>query len=115
MRPVMSAPPRLGLAITCLGHAAIFSWAASALPWRSGTTFSVSLAVLTLLHLATALSVLLRKPNWLQWSWRALSLASAVVFVGFTWSLAAAALYVTKLYVRLGPPVAGGIMAAAFV
>lgn len=111
----MSAPPRLGLAVTCLGHAAIFSWAASALPWRSGTTFSVTLAALTLLHLSTALAVLLRKPLWLLWSWRALSVGSALTFVGFSWSLAAAALYVSKLYIRLGPPVAGGITAAAIV
>jgi hypothetical protein len=111
----MSAPPQLGLAITCLGHAAIFSWAATALPWRSLTTFSVCLAVLTLLHLATALSVLLRKPTWLLWSWRALSVASGLAFIGFTWSLTAAALYVSRLYLRLGPPVAGGIVAAAIV
>ena len=111
----MSAPPRLDLAITCLGHALIFGWAAAALPWRSGTTFSMSLAGLALLHVATALSVLLRKPTWLKWSWRALSLASAAAFVGFSWSLCAAALYVSRLYVRLGPPVAGGVIAAAVV
>jgi hypothetical protein len=109
----MSAPPRLGLAVTCLGHAAVFSWAATALPWRSGTTFSITLALLAILHVSTALSVFSRKATWLLWSWRALSLASAVTFVGFTWSLCAAALYVSKLYIRLGPPVAGGITAAA--
>lgn len=106
----MAVPPRLGLALTCLAHAAIFAWAASSLPWRSGTAFSVVLAVLTLLHVATAAAVLLRRAPILLWAFRALSIASALAFVGFTWSVIAAALYVSKLYVRLGPPIAGGLL-----
>jgi hypothetical protein len=111
----MAVPPRLGLAFTCLAHAAIFAWAASSLPWRSGTTFSVALAVLTLLHLATAAAVLLRRAPILLWAFRALSIASALAFVGFTWSVLAAALYVSKLYVRLGPPIAGGLLVVALL
>jgi hypothetical protein len=111
----MSATPRFGLAATCLGHAAIFAWAATTLPWRSGSTFTLTLSVLALLHFSTATAALLRKSTWLLWSWRALSAVSALAFVGFSWSIAAAALYVSKLYLRLGPPVAGGLTAVAIV
>jgi hypothetical protein len=117
MRPVMSLQPlpRVSLAATCLGHAAIFGWAASALPWRSGTAFAVVLTLLAVLHVATAVTALLRKPTWLLWAWRALSIASALAFLLIGWSMAAAALYVAKLYLRLGPSVAGGIVATAVV
>jgi hypothetical protein len=71
--------------------------------------------LLALLHVATAAAALLRKPTWLLWAWRTLSLTSGVAFVGFTWSIAAAALYVSKLYLRLGPPIAGGLCAVAIV
>lgn len=111
----MSAPPRFGLAATCLGHAALFSWAATTLPWRSGSTFSLTLIVLALLHVSTAAAALLRKTTWLLWSWRGLSAISALAFIGFSWSIAAAALYVSKLYLRLGPPIAGGLTAVAIV
>jgi hypothetical protein len=115
----MSAPspplPRLSLAVTCLGHAALFSWAAAALPWRPGTTFSVSLALLVVLHVATAVTALLQKPKWLRWSWRALSVVSALTFLIMGWSMAAAAIYVGKLYLRLGPSVSSGIIIAAIV
>jgi hypothetical protein len=107
--------PRVSLAVTCFGHAAVFGWAGAALPWRSGTTFALSLSVLSVLHLATAIASLLRKPTWLTWTWRALSVFSVLVFVIVGWSMAAAALYVSKLYVRLGPSVAGGIVAAAII
>jgi len=107
--------PRVNLAVTCLGHAAVFGWAASALPWRSGTTFALAASLLTLLHLATAVTALLRRPTWLVWAWRALSIGSALTFVGVGWSMAAAAIYVGKLYLRLGPSVAGGILAAAIL
>lgn len=115
----MSAPPlplpRVSLAVTCLGHAAIFGWAGAALPWRSGTTFALSLSLLSALHFATAVTALLRRPAWLTWTWRALSVLSVLVFVIMGWSMAAAALYVSKLYLRLGPSVAGGIVAAAVI
>jgi len=115
----MSAPPlplpRVSLALTCLGHAAFFGWAGAALPWRSGTTFALSVTLLSVLHLATAVTALLRRPAWLTWSWRALSVVSILVFVIMGWSMAAAALYVSKLYLRLGPSVADGIVAAAII
>jgi hypothetical protein len=115
----MSVPspplPRLSLAATCLGHAALFAWAAAALPWRPGTTFSVSLGLLVILHLATAVTALLKKPTWLRWSWRALSVVSALTFLIMGWSMAAAAIYVGKLYLRLGPSVSSGIIVAAIV
>jgi hypothetical protein len=107
--------PRVSLAVTCLGHAAVFGWAASALPWRSGTTFALAFSLLALLHLATAVTALFRKPAWLIWAWRALSIGSALTFLLVGWSMAAAAIYVGKLYVRLGPSVAGGILAAAVI
>src|SRR3954463_15050773 len=98
MRPRMSAParplPRASLAATCLGHAAVFGWAASALPWRSGTMFALILTLLALLHVATAVVALLRKPAWLLQVWRALSMASLLAFVVIGWSMIAAALYV---------------------
>jgi hypothetical protein len=99
----------------CLGHAAIFGWAAAYLPWRSGTMFALIFGSLALLHVATTITALLRKPEWLLWTWRALTLASALSFAAIGWTLAAAALYVAKLYLRLGPEVAGGIVAAAIV
>lgn len=105
--------PRVSLAVTCLGHAALFGWAASVLPWRSGTTFALGFTLLALLHVATAVTALLRKPEWLVWAWRALAIGSSLTFLAVGWSLAAAALYVGKLYLRLGPSVAGGIFAAA--
>ena len=115
----MSVPPqplpRLSLAATCLGHAIVLGSAAAALPWRSGTTFAVTLTLLTVLHLVTGVTALLRRPQWLIWAWRALSVASGLAFVIIGWSMAAAALYVAKLYLRLGPSVAAGITAAAVV
>lgn len=115
----MSAPPpplpRLSLAATCLGHALVLGLAAAALPWRSGTAFAVIFALLSVLHVLTGVTALLRRPNWLIWAWRALSIASGLVFVVVGWSMAAAALYVAKLYLRLGPSVAAGIAAAAVV
>src|SRR5260221_8251701 len=96
MRPRMSAQPqpfpRTSLAATCVGHAAIFGWAAASLPWRSGTLFALILSVLALLHAATAVIALLRRPLWLLWIWRALTIASAFAFVVVGWSMAAAAL-----------------------
>ena len=119
MRPRMSESspplPRVSLAVTCFGHAAFFGWAASALPWRSGTTFALAASLLALLHLATGITALLRKPAWLVWAWRALSVGSALTFLGVGWTMAAAAIYVGKLYLRLGPSVAGGIWAAAIL
>jgi hypothetical protein len=107
--------PRSSLAATCFGHAAVLGWAASALPWRSGTLFALILSLLAVLHVATAVIALLRKPAWLLQVWRALSIASALAFVVIGWSMLAAALYVTKLYTRLGPSVAGGIIAALVI
>jgi hypothetical protein len=119
MRPRMSDPlqplPRASLAATCFGHAAVFAWAGSALPWRSGTFFAALATLLALLHLATAVTALLRKPVWLTWVWRVLSGVSALAFVIFVWTMAAAALYVSKLYPRLGAPVAGGILLGALL
>ena len=119
MRPRMSDPsqplPRASLAATCLAHAACFAWAGSSLPWRSGTIFALLATLLALLHLATGVTALLRKPIWLVWVWRALSASSGLAFVIFVWSAAAAALYVSKLYPRLGPPVAGGILLGALL
>ena len=119
MRPRMSASPkplpRFSLAATCLGHAALFTWAGVAMPWRPGTTFAISLGLLVVLHLATGVVALLKRPHWLQWTWRALAAASALTFVTMGWSMAAAAIYVGKLYQRIGPSVAGGIVVAAIV
>lgn len=116
MRPPMSdsSPPlpRFGLAALCLLHAVIFCGAASTLPWRSGSGFAALLTFLAALHAVTAVVALLRKPSWLTWSWRVLSLASLVAFVVLAWSIAAAALYVSKLYLNLGPTVAGGVLGA---
>lgn len=98
--------------MTCLGHAVFFAWAAATLPWRGGTTFAISLTVLAALHLATGVLALLKRPEWLVWSWRALSVFSLLVFVLMGWSIAAAAIYVGKLYLRLGPSVASGLVAA---
>jgi hypothetical protein len=117
--PRMSATPqplpRSSLAVTCLGHAALFGWAAATLPWRSGTTFALSLTLLSVLHVATGVLALLRKPSWLLHSWRALSIVSLATFVLMGWSIAAAAIYVSKLYLRLGPSVASGLVAAGVV
>lgn len=107
--------PRTSLAVTCLGHAALFGWAAATLPWRSGTTFALSLTLLAILHVATAVTALLKRPAWLIWAWRALTAASLLVFVLMGWSIAAAALYVGKLYLRLGPSVASGLIIAGIL
>src|SRR5689334_4321610 len=113
MRPPMSDTPkplpRYGLAAACLGHAAIFGWAASVLPWRSGTSFAVTMTMLTVLHLLTAVAAASGKRTALVWSWRALSLGSFIAFAIIGWSMAAAALYVSKLYLRLGPTISGAI------
>jgi len=93
----------------------VFAWAGSALPWRSGTLFAALATLLSVLHLATAVTALLRRPAWQTWAWRALSAISALAFVIFVWTMAAAALYLWKLYPRLGPPVAGGILLAALL
>lgn len=107
--------PRFNLAATCLVHAVLLAWAAAKLPWRSGTTFALSLTLLALLHGATAIAALLKKPSWVLWSWRALSAASVLTFLIMGWAMTAAALYVGALYNRLGPSVASGIMLAAVV
>ncbi len=74
--------------------------------------FALILTLLALLHVATGITALLKKPDWLLQIWRVLSVASAVAFLVVGWSMAAAAIYVAKLYLRLGPSVAGGIVAA---
>lgn len=107
--------PRSSLAVTCLGHAAVFGWAAASLPWRSGTTFAITLGLLCLLHVSTGVLALLKKPTWLVWSFRLLSIISLATFVLMGWSIAAAAIYVGKLYLRLGPSVASGLVAALVV
>lgn len=107
--------PRLSLAATCLGHAIVLGLAAAALPWRSGTTFAVILTLLTVLHVVTGVTALLRRPRWLIWAWRTLSVVSGLACVIVGWSMAAAALYVARLYLRLGPSVAAGIAGAAVV
>lgn len=115
MRPRMSATPplpRYSLAATCLGHAALLAWAAATLPWRSGTAFTFASLLLVVLHTATAVTALLRRPVWLVWCWRALSAASLLTFAILGWSLVAAALYVGALYTRLGPTVASVIVLA---
>ncbi|MDF3067688.1 MAG: hypothetical protein K0R38_3289 [Polyangiaceae bacterium] len=116
--PRMSATPpplpRSSLAVTCFGHALLFAWAAAVLPWRSGTTFAISLTVLALLHSSTGVLALLKRPHWLIWSWRALSIVSLLVFALMGGALAAGAIYVGKLYLKLGPPVAT-VLVAAFV
>lgn len=107
--------PRASLAVTCLGHAAVLGGAAAVLPWRSGTSFAVILTLLAVLHVATGITALLKKPEWLLQVWRVLSVASALAFVVVGWSMAAGAIYVAKLYLRLGPSVASGIAAAGIV
>ncbi|HKY40551.1 MAG TPA: hypothetical protein VJN18_31670 [Polyangiaceae bacterium] len=82
------------------------------LPWRSGTGFAILLWLLAVLHAVTVVTALLRKPDWLTWSWRALAIASLVAFLILAWSMTAAALYVSRLYLRLGPPVAFAILLA---
>src|SRR5882724_6004584 len=119
MRPRMSEPsrplPRYSLAATCFGHAAVFAAAGSTLPWRSGTTFAALATLLAALHLATGVTALLNRPTWQVLVWRALSAASALACVIMVWSMAAAALYISRLYPRLGPTVAGGIFLAALL
>ena len=121
MRPRMSDPaeskplPRMSLAAICLAHAAVLSLAATTLPWRSGTSFALLLWLLVILHVATATTAVLKRPVWQLWSWRALSLTSLLAFLVAGWSMAAATLYVGKLYLRLGPTVAGVIGIAAVV
>ncbi len=107
--------PRYGLAATCLGHAIIFGFAASTLPWQSGSSFAIVFSLLAGLHVVTATLALLGRPLWLLWSWRALTVASALTFLCVGWAMAAAAIYVSKLYLRLGPSVASGIAIAAAV
>ncbi len=111
----MKARLRYLLASATVLHALIFGWATSTLPWRSGTSFGAVLLTLTLLHLATAVAALAGRPTPLLWIWRALSVASGVAFLVFTWSVIAAALYVSALYTRLGPPVAAGILIAGLL
>jgi hypothetical protein len=115
----MSAPlpplPRFSLPATCFAHAGLLGWAAATLPWRSGTTFTVLLGLLVVLHTSTALAALLQKSEWLRRSLQALTIASALTFLIMAWSMLAAALYVGKLYLRLGPSVASGIIIALIV
>jgi hypothetical protein len=110
-----SALPRYGLAAVCLAHAAIFACAALVLPWRSGTSFAVLLFTLCSLHVLTGLSAALGKQPWLVWSWRALSLLSAIAFSVLGWWMAATAIYVSKLYQRMGPTVSTAILGVALV
>jgi hypothetical protein len=102
--------PRFGLAAVCLAHAVVLGLAATTLPWRPGTTSAVILWLLVALHVATAVTAVLQRALWLTWSWRALSVVSLLAFVLSVFSMSAAALYVTKLYIRLGPTVASVII-----
>ncbi|HEY6081320.1 MAG TPA: hypothetical protein VIW29_21040 [Polyangiaceae bacterium] len=105
--------PRFSLAAACLAHAAILSSAALTLPWRSGTSFALLLGVLTALHVTTGVAALVGRREWLVWSWRALSLSSLIAFAVLAWWMAATAIYVSYLYLRLGSTVATVIGAAA--
>lgn len=102
--------PRLGLAILCLVHAAVFSWSAAVLPWRGGSLGQVLLGALAALHAVTAVCAVLQHQRALVVAWRVLAAGSLGVLAGSTWAIASAALYLAELYRSLGQALAAALI-----
>ncbi len=100
--------PRWSLAVPSLAHAAIFGWAAAALPWRSFTFFAVLSSALALAHAVTALLAGLAHRR-LALSWRVTAVLSLAFLAYVGWGLASSAWYVGAVYRGLGEGVAAAL------
>lgn len=108
--------PRGWLAGASFAHAAVFTWAALVLPWKSWTFFAVATSSLALLHLATG--VLASLPPALRWRRRALRLtwrgqaAASLAWLAYVgWGVLSSAWYLRSLYAGLGQGVAAALIA----
>jgi len=100
--------PRWSLTLVCGVHAAVFAWAADALPWREWTAFAIAAAAVATLHALTALLAALRA-RALSPVWRALSAVSLVFLAWCLWQVIATATYVAALYGSLGRGIAAAL------
>lgn len=101
----MTAPadttPRWILAGLALGHAALFAWAASVLPWQRWTLFAAMTAALAACHAATGVLALAGSRHR-RFAWR-ISSGYALVYLLIQTAIAAqAGAYVAALYGGLG-------------
>jgi hypothetical protein len=102
--------PRSSLASLSLLHAAIFTWVAIELPWRSWTLFSCLTALLALLHLVTAVAAAWQRHLRPIWRLQAVMSLAWLAYVG--WGTLSSAWYLGALYAGLGKGLALGLMAA---
>ncbi|MDC0666605.1 hypothetical protein [Nannocystis radixulma] len=105
-RPV----PRWSLAALALGHACIFAWAASVLPWQRWTAFAAMTAVLALAHTVTA-ALALAGSRHRALAWRIGSALSLIYLAIQTLIAARAGTYVAALYGGLGKGVFAALAA----
>jgi hypothetical protein len=97
--------PRWTLAALCTFVAALGTWAATVLPWRSWTTFAIVTTAFAAAHGTTALLAWFGRPARAA-AWRVQSLV-ALVYLGYlTWNLVTAASTIAALYGGLGRGVA---------
>src|SRR5690606_12961831 len=96
-RPV----PRWLLAALALGHAGVFAWAATVLPWQRWPAFAAMTAGLALAHAVTAVFALLGSRHRAG-AWRVSSALSLLYLAIQTVTAARAGSYVAALYGGLG-------------
>lgn len=102
--------PRWTLAALALGHAGVFGWAATVLPWQRWTAFAAMTAALALAHLVTGLLALAGSRHRRR-AWRWASALALLYLLVWTLVAAQAGVYVSVLYGGLGRGVFAAIAA----
>lgn len=97
--------PRWSLAVTSSFVAVLCGWAATVLPWRSWTTFSIVTSVVGAVHGVTALLAWLGRPARAP-AWRVQAIVSLTYLGYLTWNTLVAATSIAALYGGLGKGVA---------
>lgn len=102
--------PRWTLAALALGHAGVFGWAATVLPWQRWTLFATMTAALALAHATTGVLALAgSRHRRLAWRWA--SLYALAYLLVQTVIAARAGSYVAALYGGLGKGVFAALAA----
>ncbi len=97
----LSVSERIAVGLLSSVQAALFGWAAWALPWQSWTIFSLLSGLLAVLHAATAGAALLRLTVD-QTLWKSSSLTGLALLAVVSWQAFTGGAYVASLYGSLG-------------
>jgi hypothetical protein len=102
--------PRWILAALALGHASVFGWAATVLPWQRWTLFAAMTAALALAHAVTG-ALALAGSRHRRIAWRVASIYALIYLLVHTVIAAQAGTYVAALYGGLGKGVFAALAA----